>query len=174
MRVPYKPHSFKKVKKPYRYIIIHDTGKDIQHDSEIFIDTKEYQTGKLRTYNYSITGEADLNYHFIVERIKDDYEVIICRPLNSVCEYDDIIEPFNSDASIHIAVMGDYDFDLPEDRLYKVIAYRILGPLMFMFKLDKSRIKLHREISTNKIECPGQNFEKDRLLSYTKNLVIPR
>jgi hypothetical protein len=119
-----------------------------------------------------LNGEFDLNYHFIVEKIKDDYETLFGRPLNAICEYDDIVSPY--DAAIHVGVMGNFNFDIPPERLYKQIAYRVLGPMMMYFRIDKSKILLHREVSSDQAECPGTNFNKARLLSYVKTMVIPR
>jgi hypothetical protein len=172
MKIPYRPHSFIKVKKPHRYIIIHDTGTDITNEAEMVLDNASFQIGKLRAQNMVLNGEFDLNYHFVVEKIKDDYETLFGRPLNAICEYDDIVAPY--DASIHVAVMGNYNFDIPDDRMYKQLAYRVLGPMMTFFRIDRSRILLHSEVSDDQPECPGTNFNKERLMSYVRTLVIPR
>jgi hypothetical protein len=172
MRIPYRPHSFTKVKQPPRYIIIHDTGKDVLPEPEMSVDNQKYQVGKLRAQNMVINGEFDLDYHYVVDRINDDYEAVVCRPLNALCEYDDIKSQYN--AAIHVAVIGNYDYDIPQERLYQCLAYRVIGPLLWMFKLDKSRILLHSEVATSEFGCPGSNFDKQRLISYVKTLVIPR
>ena len=172
MRIPYRPHSFTKVKHPPRYIIIHDTGKDVLPEPSVVMDTQGYQVGKLRDQNMVINGDFDLNYHYIVERLKGDFEAMVSRPLNAMCEHDDIRSPY--DGAIHVAILGNYDYDIPEERLYQCVAYRVIGPLLWMFKLDKSRVKLHSEVSDTEIGCPGRNFDKQRLMSYVKTLIIPR
>jgi hypothetical protein len=171
MRIPFKIRLFNKFVKRPRYIIIHDVSCQVADAAELRIDNEKFQTNELRTREYTEVMQPDLNYHFIVEKIKTDYEVLLGRPFAVHCEYDDIINPYNF--AFHICVMGNYDYDIPDRRMYQKIAYSILAPLMRTFKIPPPRILLHSEISTNKeLNCPGTFFDKKLLISYMKNLRI--
>ena len=65
---------------------------------------------------------------------------------------------------IHIALVGNYDEDIPTTRLYKVLAYRLLSPLFRMFYLSEDDILFHSEISNTGTTCPGEFVDKDRLI----------
>ncbi len=171
MKIPFKPSLMKTRYRKPRWIIIH-------HTSEIYdIPSSRIDNGK-----YQLPGvlkgvlekkQADINYHYIIEKIDDDYQVLAGRPFVYICEWDDI--PFNiNENSIHIACLGSYDFKIPEPRLYEVLAYRLINPLIRVFHtLRPEKILLHNEVSTNeKITCPGEFFDKAILISMVKRFII--
>lgn len=174
MKIPYKPKSFTKRTKPVRYIIIHDLNCQFSDANDFFSDSQRFQISKLRTRNFVLTGETDLNYHFVVEKINDDYETVVGRPLNALCDYPDIKAPY-SDA-IHIAVLGNFDIDVPPDRLYKQLAYRAVSPLIATYRLNINKVLLHHQVSDDESskQCPGQNFDYNKFLASLKVMLIPR
>ena len=165
MKIPFKIRLFDVMKKLPRYIIIHDINCMTPNAESLRIDNKKFQTAKMRILQYQKHMQADLNYHFIVDRIDKDYEVILGRPLATLCEYDDIRDPYHW--SFHIGVMGNYDYDIPELRLYQKIAYNILSPMIKLYKIDPTRVLLHSEIN-KEMQCPGNYFDKMKLMSYLK------
>ncbi len=170
MRIPlrYSLLSIRRTK--IRYIIIHQTScQYISPESKI--DNNKYQLPGI-IGNVFEKKQIDINYHFIIDKIKDDYQIISCRPFVTLCEYDDI-DPDINKAAIHVALIGNYDYKIPDLRLYDILAYRLLNPLMKFLPIVYHRIYLHNEISKNKLEtCPGAFFDKQKLISSIKKFII--
>ena len=115
---------------------------------------------------------ADVNYHYIIDKIQDEYVPIITRPFIYLCEWDDIHADINKRA-IHVALMGSYDFKIPEKRCYEILAFRVLNPFMKMFHIAPNKIKFHNEVSDNKdLSCPGDFIDKEIVISMVRRFVI--
>ena len=171
MRVPLKIRLFDKFVKLPRYVIVHDISCQVPSAAELRLDNEKYQTNLLRTREFTEQMEPDVNYHFVVEKIKNEYEILLGRPFAVHCNYEDIINPYNF--AFHVCVMGHYDYDIPERRMYQKMCYAIFAPIMRMYKIPPQRIFLHSEISTDKkLKCPGTFFDKKLLMSYLKNMRI--
>lgn len=149
-------------------IIIHHTS-ELYRRPDLKIDTSQFQTNKLIS-NMLETHKVDLNYHFILEKVKDDYFVIFGRPFVLLCDFD--IDPYINASSIHIGLLGDYNIRIPEMRMYLILAYRLISPLMKHFGLSFNRIKTHQEVSSLDVSCPGEFFDKDVLLSATRRFLM--
>ena len=101
-----------------------------------------------------------------------DYNVIVARPFVYLCEWEDIEANINNRA-IHIALMGNYDFKVPQSRLYQILAYRIINPLLRLYSLSPNRIKFHREVSSNEnLSCPGDFLDRGRVVAQVKRFII--
>lgn len=169
-KLPLRPSLLKRRRESVKWIITHHTSEI--YDNELSrIDNNKFQMPGL------ISGvmekkQGDINYHFVVEKIKNDYNIIVTRPFPYLCEWDDI-DPSINKRAIHIGILGNYDFKIPEDRLYQILAYRLVNPLLNMFSLSPSKIKLHREVSDAKdLSCPGDFLEKDRIITQVRRFVI--
>ena len=87
----------------------------------------------------------------------------------TICEYEDIQVEYHKD--IHIGLIGDYDNDYPPRRLYRVLAYRLLSPLMRLFYMDEDDILLHSAISTTSgLTCPGEFIEMTLIKSQLREV----
>ncbi len=169
MKVPYRPLSFPRAVRKYKYIIIHDTTCSFENYEMLTLDTKKSQTNDARTYQWIINGYHDLNFHFMVERVGEDYETILCRPLDRLCEFPDIPSVYSY--AIHVCVMGNFNYEKAPQRLYDHLIYRILGPQSFWFRIQPSNILFHSDVSTEeKNQCPGIMFDKARLMAKYKTL----
>lgn len=172
MRIPFRPGRLNLRRRPVKYLIIHHTS-ELYPQEAARIDNSKYQMNSL--FNGVLEDKsADVNYHFVLDKIKDEYVAVTLRPFVTLCEWDDIHDDINN-AALHIAIMGSYDFKVPEKRLYEVMAYRVINPLLKMFRLPQSssRILLHGEISSNKdLSCPGDFFDKEILISMVKKFVM--
>jgi len=170
MKVPYRPTNFRKRKYNFKYIIIHDVNCTFSELSKYMVDDKKSQTNELRTDNYILHNQSDLNFHFLVDFIKDDYETILCRPLTVECNYEDIKSPY--DRSLHVGLMGSYTFEIASNRLYRHLGYRCLVPMLGTFGIPLKHILLHKEVSNNKeSNCPGDFFRRDKLLTQIKPML---
>jgi len=170
MKLPFKPSLLKVRRKSIKWIIIHHT-EELYPSPEAKIDNSKFQLPYL--YNNTIEQNSpDINYHFVIEKIKDDYHVITTRPFVYLCEWDDISNDINERAA-HVALLGSYDFKIPEIRLLEVLSYKLLNPMLKMFSISPSRIKLHRDVSTNKdLTCPGDFVDRDKIISLVRRFVI--
>lgn len=170
MRLPLRQSRLEIRRTKVKYIVIHQTT--CQYESpQSKIDNAKFQITGLAG-NVLEKKQADLNYHFILDKIKDDYQIIVCRPFVSMCEFDDIDSKINK-AALHVALMGSYDFKIPEQRVYEILAYRLLNPLMKHFKINPSRIYFHHDISNNKdLTCPGSFIDKEKIITMVRRFVV--
>jgi hypothetical protein len=153
-----------------KWIIIHHTA-EIYESPEARIDNTKYQLPGIFKGVLELK-QHDVNYHYVIEKIKDDYVAIATRPTPYLCEWDDIPDDINKRA-VHIALLGNYDFKIPQKRLYDILAYRLLNPMMKLYGITPNRIKLHKEVSNNDdIFCPGEFVNKDRIITATRKFVI--
>ena len=170
MKIQLRPSLLKVRRQTVKWIIIHHTS-EIYPQPAAKIDNSTFQTGEL--YKGVLEDKSgDVNYHYIVEKLKDDYQVLTGRPFVYLCDWEDIDLNMNNRA-IHVALLGNYDLTVPEKRLYEVLAYRLLNPFMKMFHLNPKRIKFHRDVSSNKdITCPGDFMEMARVEALVRRFVI--
>jgi len=170
MRPQFRPSLLKIRRKRIKWIILHHTV-ELYPAPEAKIDNSKFQLPFI--YNNAIEQKKfEINYNFVIEKIKNDYQVITTRPISYLCEWDDISPDINERAA-HIALLGSYDFKIPELRLLEVLSYKLLNPLLNTFKIPPTKIKLHRDVSDNKdITCPGDFIDLDRILSLVRRYVI--
>ena len=170
MRIQLRPSLLKVRRQSVKWIIIHHTA-EMYPQPEAKIDNNKFQLPVL--YNGVLEDKTgDINYNYVLEKIKDDYHVIVTRPFVYKCDFPDISNDINNRA-IHVALLGSYDFKIPEVRLYEVLAYRLLNPFMKMFHMPPSKIKLHRDVSSNKdLTCPGEFVERSRIEALVRRFVI--
>jgi len=174
VKIPIRPKFLTKFRRPWLYLIIHDLSCSFSGYDEFNIDIPKSQTNRLRAADLQINKQLDLNFNFIIERIGDDFEILIGRPMSAMCEYKDIPRNINDNA-IHIGMMGNFKFYIPEARFYRILAYRIITPLIQMSRINRTRILTHdevSEVSQKKVECPGRLFEKDRLMALINEQLI--
>jgi hypothetical protein len=135
---------------------------------ELEMDKTTFQTGKLNTINYS-KYRKETGFNFIIERVDDDFQAICSQPLMTKCEYDDIDEKYWT--AVHICLMGNYNKDIPMNRMYKVLSYRVLAPLMRLFIIKEDDILFHSTISNKEISCPGEFVDKEKILMSLRNVL---
>jgi len=153
-----------------KWIIIHHTSEIYENPSARIDNTKYQMPGIFK--GVLELKDADVNYHYVVEKIKEDYVAIATRPIPYLCKWDDIPDNINNRA-IHIACLGNLDLQIPSKRLYDILAYRLVNPMMKLFNITPSRIKMHKEVTTSDdVYCPGEFFEKDRLIAQVRRFVI--
>lgn len=171
MIVPYKPVYFQKATKKFRYIIIHDLSCRFSKVDGTKTDTNKISSSYLRSVNWVFNDEFDMPFHFLCEKVGKDFETIMGTPFCYRCIYDDI--PSQYDASIHIALGGNFSVIQPSTRSYQQIGFRSIASIMRWFRIPFGHIHLHREISTDKENaCPGKLFDKNRFMSAIKPMVL--
>jgi len=169
MKIPFKPSRLDIRRQTIKWLIVHHTA-EFYELPEARIDNAKYQT-KAIFKGVLERKEADVNYNVVIEKVDDDYIPIITRPFPYLCEFPDIHDDINK-KSLHISVLGNYDFKIPPIRLLEVLTYRVLNPFMKIFKIPTNKVKFHRDVSSEKISCPGDFFNHGKMMSLIKRYVI--
>lgn len=170
MKLPYRPKLLPVARRRFKYIIIHDISCQFEDIIDLMVDSSRFQVEKMKSMNYILHGLYELNYHFVVDKIDNDYNTLVARPLYSRCEFDDIESPY--DHAVHICVMGDFHNENPGNRFYQHLAYHTVIPMMRLYRIPISQVVLHKEISNANETCPGPNFRTTLLQSYLKSWKI--
>ena len=168
--MPY-PQTIRRLKQ-WRYapkaIVIHSTNCRCSFPT-LDTDTDKFQTDQIYIANVALDKELDAIFHFIIEKIKDDYYVVAGRPLYS--PYDGFnIDGGIFDNAIHVCIIGDYNVIKPDTRLYQILCHRVLVPLTYLFGIAKDYIVLHSEVDKNAKNCPGSFFDKNVLMNHYMTL----
>ena len=170
MKLQLRPSLLKVRRQTVKWIIIHHTA-EMYPQPGARVDNPSFQLPKL--YNGVLEDKTgDINYNYVIERIKEDFHPIVTRPFVYLCDWPDIPKDINNRA-IHVALLGSYDFKVPEKRLYEILAFRILNPMLKMFHLSPSKIKFHRDVSTSDdISCPGDFMDMARVMALVRRYVV--
>ena len=169
MKIQLRPSLLKVRRQSVKWIIIHHTV-EMYPQPAARIDNSSFQLPEL--YKGVLEDKTgDINYHYVVEKIKEDYYPIVTRPFVYLCDWPDISNDINNRA-IHVALLGSYDFKVPDKRIYEILAYRLLNPMLKMFHLNPSKIKFHRDVSNEEITCPGDFMEMSRVEALVRRFVI--
>lgn len=167
--IPLRATNYKLSRSWPSYIIIHHTYCRVQ-GAPVEYDKQGFQTDLLQNLNYKLNKTTETGFNFIVERVRNDFQVVVSQPLNTICKYDDLDEIYWR--SIHVALMGDYDRDIPMNRMYRVLAYRLLMPLMRLFLLKENDILLHSSISKDdSVTCPGEFIDMSKILVQLRSVM---
>lgn len=157
MKIPLRSRDLKYSSMWPKWIIIHHTHESVP---QMRNDTSKFQSDYVQNMMF-IKGKKVTGYNMFVEKVNDDYQVSLSQPLFTKCEWDDLTD--EQQVGIHIGIVGNFDEDIPMDRMYNVIAFRVLAPLMRVFKIPIERVVMHKSISKEHITCPGEFFDMDRL-----------
>jgi hypothetical protein len=153
----------------FKNIIIHDTNCQWKDYQPFKIDRNVYQSGPMRARFKTFKNFNEMPYHFVCEKIGENYQTFLGRPLQYSCEkeYSDM-DALYSRYGIHICIMGNYNTMCVIDKLYQQISYRVICPMMRVYRIPKSNIYLHSDVTNNPDynDCPGFNFRKDLLMMY--------
>jgi len=170
IKIQLKPSLMKVRRQTVKWIILHHTI-ELYKQPEAKIDNSILQAPIL--FNGVLEDKTpDVNYHYVIEKFKNEYFVFNMRPFVYMCEWPDI-DPNINNRAIHVAMLGDYSLKIPEPRLYNILAYRILNPFLKIYGLSPSKIMLHSEVSNNKeLDCPGEFFNKEIMISKVRSFVI--
>lgn len=164
MNVPYKPVYLPKAYKKFQYVIIHDFSCQFPDIDKAKVDDKKIQMQGVRVYNWLFKNSFELPYHFVCEKIGDDFETMMARPFCYYCQYEDIPSQYLN--SVHVALSGNYNIISPTQRTYQQIAYRPIASIVRWFNMSLNNVFFHWEVSTNNsLHCPGDAFKREKFQS---------
>ena len=170
--IPLRATNYKLAESWPSAIIIHHTHCRIQK-GQVEYDRQSFQSDVLHNLNYKLRNRSETGFNFIIDKVKTDFQVVVSQPLTTLCEYPDLDEKYWK--AIHVAFMGNYNADIPMNRLYRVLAYRVLSPLMRLFSLKGESILFHSAISNEKdITCPGEFANMERVLMNLRSIIRKR
>ena len=169
----YTPTKLGIAPRKFFFIIIHDTNCQWEMSDYYKIDKGMFQAGPMRARFRNEKHYDEFPYHFIVERIGENFQTIVGRPLQYSCknEYPDI-DTYYSKYGIHVCLMGNYNGNFVLPKMYQQLAYRVICPMMKAYRITKSRILTHGEISKEHPDCPGFNFSKQTLFAFMTKFLI--
>ncbi len=168
MSIPVRTSDLEFSTKWHKHIIIHHTNELELNASSIQFDTPAFQTSKFKKIEFQKSQTSTPPYHFIVDQVEDDYEIVVGRPLlTNMSEFEDLDVEYQN--GLHIGVLGNYNEDIPPARLYSVMALKIICPFMKMFNIPTENVVFHSDVSkSKKINCPGDLFVYDKLVQAIK------
>jgi N-acetyl-anhydromuramyl-L-alanine amidase AmpD len=165
----------------WKYLMIHHSWS-LDHDTLDWAGIRKYHMS-FRIDGHIVTGAdyykrkregdgtrfqtpwSDIGYHYGIEKVNNNYEVLIGRPVTKNGAH--CLEKKMNMRSIGICFVGNYDNIAPEDNMLSVAVKRLIVPLMLTYKIPLKNVKLHREYATYK-SCPGNKFTTELL----NNLII--
>lgn len=125
-----------------RYIMIHHS---------LTKDSQTVSWGAIRDYHTKELGWQDIGYHYGVELVGDNYEILKGRTLlerGAHCKEENMNE-----LAVGICVVGNYDLTPPPNlALLKLLD--LIRELRYLYRIPTERIVAHRDYAKYK-SCPG-------------------
>jgi N-acetylmuramoyl-L-alanine amidase len=110
----------------------------------------------IRRYHIQECAWRDIGYHFGIELVNDQYEVLMGRPLTEVGSH---CQGHNS-TSIGICFVGDFEQSPPPAAQWQA-GLKLVTMLLNVFRLDSHAVFGHREFNRHKT-CPGTCFDMEK------------
>jgi|Wag4MinimDraft_13_1082653.scaffolds.fasta_scaffold02729_2 hypothetical protein len=137
----------------YEGIIIHHSATR---------DSASKSWSAIRDYHIHTNGWRDIGYHFGVERIGDQYQILGGRPLSEMGAH-----TAGHNNTIGICLVGDFDEQAPADEAMQLLFRLILG-LMIAYGFKPEQVRFHSDYSEK--SCPGRYFPKRELIAKLRNV----
>jgi len=148
----YEIRNFERKRGSTKHIIIVPAHffieKNSFFNSRDTIGSSKYTWGKWQRYFYLELVKWEMPCHFFVEQLGNDYGIFVGNPeytpsyfLLDMVKYR--LMDFDYVNSIVIGVLEDFTIDIPERRLYEMMASRILVPKILEYKTIKDNYSVH-------------------------------
>jgi len=126
-------------------------------------DSRTVSWGAIRDWHTGKNPESpyrwrDIGYHFGIERINENYEIMVGRMIQEIGAH---TKGYNRD-SVGICVVGNFDLVSPDAAQYSLSA-RLISSICDLFDIPHSQVFGHRDFANK--SCPGNKFDMDFLRS---------
>jgi hypothetical protein len=124
-------------------------------------DSKTVSWGAIKKYHTKELGWADIGYHFGIELINDDYQILMGRmpgKYGAHCK-----EFAMNSTSIGVCFIGNFDVRTPNSMLWEK-GLELVRWLKEIYQIPLEHIQGHKDYATYKT-CPGLLFDMDNFRS---------
>ena len=128
-----------------KYIILHHS---------LTADSATVSWRAIHKYHADKLGRKDIGYHFGIERVKKNYEILIGRMMNVYGAH--CLEEGMDHKSLGICFIGNYDLMEPSKEMWE-LGLRLVGSLIQIFGIPVENVKGHSDYASYK-SCPGKMF----------------
>ena len=125
--------------------------RDVRLHASVLMGSSSFNQDRVNKYfRYELHMEK-YPFHFALEYAESDYHALMLEPTYTRSKYlADLVEagviPYRYRDAICVCIYEDYNVDHPDDRMYDVLAYRILAPVMRQFSIIKQNVKFLDDI----------------------------
>jgi|JI10StandDraft_1071094.scaffolds.fasta_scaffold59365_5 hypothetical protein len=135
-----KLFNVQKRKHTEKLIFCHLTNvidRDYFLEPDLLDRDKYYSFAKIKNYYFERLAKEQLPFHYYVDRIGDEWEIMLGAPLNYRSQYlQDLINlgllsPEYKDATL-IVIRDNFELNIPDIRLFKTIGQKIIEPNLFL------------------------------------------
>ena len=85
--IPLRATDLKMQQQWPNHIIIHHTAEFAGDHPRYKFDTQKFQSGDYLIFSRQQLKQKETMYHFIIERFKNDFNIIVSQPMMTICEY---------------------------------------------------------------------------------------
>lgn len=110
----------------------------------------------IRKFHKEVRGWDDIAYHYILEKYRRHYEVVVGRMMNEQGAH---TLGHNFD-TLGICLVGNFDEALPPDDQW-LLAVRLVRSLCYTLQIPFRSVYGHRELDGDRT-CPGKYFDMDK------------
>jgi len=107
----------------------------------------------------------DIGYHFGIELLRDDYEILIGRMMNDTGAH--CSQGGMNHSSLGVCFIGNFDVAPPTKEMWR-LGIRLVSSLLSVFELSIENVYGHRDFDSKK-SCPGKLFSIE---AFRNDLII--
>lgn len=155
-------------------------------DPDILVGSTVYTWGEVQKYFFREVVRESLPMHYSVELVDKDYAIYTGEALTVPSYFlqelaaHNVI-PYTLQDSICVCVMENFNIDIPDNRMWDLLAHRVITPLMRTNGLDEGDVTFldeivnwdtykvkHREKKVKFLMGKSKRFDRIQLISSVK------